>query len=314
VPRSAVPCLHDCDPGHDDAIALLLALGNPAIDLRAVTTVAGNGSLERVTDNARRLLTLAGAPPIPLAAGAAGPLAGGALVTAPDIHGESGLDGAELPEPAVGLDPRPATALIAAVAEAAAPLTLIATGPLTNVALALEAAPGLAGSLREIVWMGGSTHRGNVTPAAEFNAWVDPEAVDRVLASGVPFTLVGLNLTHQALATPEVVDRLAAVGGAVGDAVAGWFAFFTRSYAAIHGFAAPPVHDPCAVALVADPDVFTTTDAYVAVELHGRHTRGATVVDLRGRLGRPANARVAVDLDVERFWDLVVSGVSSVGR
>ena len=312
MPRSPIPCLHDCDPGHDDAIALLLALGNPAIDLRAVTTVAGNGSLERVTDNARRVLTLAGAPAIPLAAGADAPLGGGALVTAPDIHGESGLDGAELPEPAVDLDPRPAAALIAAVAEAAAPLTLIATGPLTNVAVALEASPGLAGSLREIVWMGGSTERGNVTPAAEFNAWVDPEAVDRVLASGVAFTMVGLNLTHQALATPAVVERLAGVGGAVGDAVAGWFDFFTRSYAAVHGFAAPPVHDPCAVALVAEPDVIACTDAYVAVELDGRWTRGATVVDFRS--ARPANARVALELDVERFWDLVVDGVSSVGR
>ena len=313
MPRLPVACALDCDPGHDDAIALLLALGNAHIDLRAVTTVAGNGPLDRVTDNARRVLTLAGATAMPLAAGADGPL-GGALVTAPEIHGESALDGAELPEPVVPLDPRPAGSLLAATAEAAAPLTLIATGPLTNVALALEASPALAGGLREIVWMGGSTERGNVTPAAEFNAWVDPDAVDRVLASGVPFTMVGLNLTHQALATPEVRERLAGVGGAVSDAVAGWLAFFSRSYETVHGLAAPPVHDPCAVALVADPAVMTCVDAFVAVELDGRWTRGATVVDLRGGLGRPANARVALELDVERFWNLVVDGVSSLGR
>jgi inosine-uridine nucleoside N-ribohydrolase len=313
VARSPVPCLLDCDPGHDDAIALLLALGSDALDLRAVTTVAGNGPLDRVTHNARRVLTLAGVADVPVAAGAAAPLAG-PLVTAPDVHGESALDGAELPEPAVQLDPRSATELIAVTATAAEPLTLIATGPLTNVAIALDAAPGLAARLRDIVWMGGSTGRGNVTPLAEFNAHVDPEAVDRVLGSGVPFTMVGLNLTHQALATPAVVDRLRAVGRGIGDAVAGWLAFFARTYRDVHGFAAPPVHDPCAAALVADPGVIRCEEAFVAVELDGRWTRGATVVDLRGGLGRPANARVAVELDVERFWDLVVRGVSSLAR
>jgi purine nucleosidase/pyrimidine-specific ribonucleoside hydrolase len=266
-----------------------------------------------VTDNARRVLTLAGAREPTIAAGAAAPLAG-VLVTAPDVHGESALDGAELPAPTVALDPRPAHAVIAACAEAAAPLTLIATGPLTNVAVALAEAPALAGTLREIVWMGGSTERGNVTPAAEFNAAVDPEAADRVLASGVPFTMVGLNLTHQALATPPVVRRLRAVGGALGDAIAGWLAFFAGAYQRAQGFPAPPVHDPCAVALVADPGVIRCVDAFVAVELEGRWTRGATVVDLRGSLGRPANARVALELDVERFWDRVVRGVSSLAR
>jgi inosine-uridine nucleoside N-ribohydrolase len=313
VAASAVPCLLDCDPGHDDAIALLLALGTPAIDVRAVTTVGGNGPLDRVTDNALRVLTLAGVRDVPVAAGAREPLAG-VLRTAPDVHGESALDGAELPAPAVPLDPRPARELIEEVARASAPLTLIATGPLTNVATALTDDPTLAGRLREIVWMGGSTERGNVTPAAEFNAAVDPEAVDGVLAAGVPFTMVGLNLTHQALATSPVVARLRAAGGAVGEAVAGWLSFFAAAYRSLFGFPAPPVHDPCAVALVAEPDVIRCAEAFVAVELEGRWTRGATVVDLHGRLGRPANARVALELDVERFWDLVAGGVSSLGR
>ena len=313
VARSPVPCVLDCDPGHDDAIALLLACGDPTIDLRAVTTVCGNGTLDRVTENARRVLTLAGATDIPVAAGAARPLVQD-LVTAPDVHGVSALDGAELPAPRVPLDPRPAQELLATLAQQAEPLTLIATGPLTNVALALEGEPELAGRLTEIVWMGGSTSFGNVTPLAEFNAAVDPEAVDRVLSAGVPFTMVGLNLTHQALATPAVVDRLRPVGRGIGDVIAGWLSFFGRSYLDVHGVAAPPLHDPCAVALVADPDVMRCADAFVAVELEGRWTRGATVVDLRGRLGRPANARVAIELDVDRFWDLVVRGVSSLGR
>jgi inosine-uridine nucleoside N-ribohydrolase len=295
-----LPVLLDCDPGHDDAIALLLALGDPALELRAVTTVAGNGTLARVTENARRILTLAGALDVPVAAGAAAPLAGGPPPSAPSIHGESALDGPALPAPAVPLDPRPAVELLAAWDG-----TLIATGPLTNVAQALE----LGAAPREIVWMGGSTARGNHAPYAEFNAAVDPEAVARVLDGGSPFTLVGLNLTHQALATEAVVARVRAIGGPVAETMAGWLRFFGDSYRAVFGFPAPPVHDPCAVALLIAPELVRCVDAFVAVELEGRWTRGATVVDLHGTLGRPANARVAVDLDVDGFWDLVVAAV-----
>ncbi len=296
----ALPVVLDCDPGHDDAIALLLALGSPALELRAVTTVAGNGPLERVTENARRILTLAGAHAVPVAAGAAGPLAGGLAMTAPSIHGDSALDGPAMPEPTVPLDPRPAAELLAASAD-----TLIATGPLTNVAHALD----LGAAPREIVWMGGSTERGNRTPHAEFNAAVDPEAVARVLASGIPFTLVGLNLTHQALATDEVVERVRAVGGVLAETMAGWLRFFGDSYRTVFGFTAPPVHDPCAVARLIEPSIVRCVDAFVAVELEGRWTRGATVVDFDGTLGEPPNARVAVDLDVAGFWDLVIGAV-----
>ena len=203
------PCLLDCDPGHDDAIALLLAAAHPALDLRAVSTVAGNGEIDRVTHNALAVCTLARIRDVPVAQGAAGPR-GATLEVATDIHGESALDGAVLPEPDVALDPRPGARLIAeTIAAAPEPLTLFATGPLTNVAEAFETAD-LAG-VREVVWMGGSTERGNRAPYAEFNAWADPEAAAAVLASGVPFTMVGLNLTHQALATAEVIARLAAL-------------------------------------------------------------------------------------------------------
>jgi purine nucleosidase len=308
----AAPSIIDCDPGHDDAVAILLAGASDALDLRAITTVAGNGTLDKVTLNARRVCTLGGIRHVPIAAGAEGPLRR-PLETAAHVHGESALDGPALPEPDVALDARPAHALIADVVAAAdEPVTLIPIGPLTNVATVLDRHPDVTRNLREIVVMGGSTGRGNHAPYAEFNIYVDPEAAARVFDSGVPLTMVGLNLTHQALATPAVVERLAGVGGPVGDAVTGWFDFFTRSYAAVHGFAAPPVPDPCAVALVAEPDVIACTDAYVAAELDGRWTRGATVVDFRS--ARPANARVALELDVERFWDLVVDGVSSVGR
>jgi ribokinase len=191
----ATPCILDCDPGHDDAIAIVLAAANPAIDLLAVTTVAGNGPLDKVTLNARRVMTLAGIRDVPIAAGAEGPPSGD-LDVAIDVHGTSALDGPSLPDPAMEVDPRPAAEVIGEILRGASePVTIVATGPLTNVAAVLASAPAVAPQIREIVWMGGSTERGNRTPYAEFNAFVDPDAAARVLASGVPVTMVGLNLT-----------------------------------------------------------------------------------------------------------------------
>jgi inosine/uridine nucleosidase len=299
------PILLDCDPGHDDAVAILLAAGRPdAIDLRAVTTVGGNAELEKVTLNARRVLTLAGVTDVPVAAGAAGPRRGD-LITALEVHGESGLDGAELPEPAMALDPREAVELMVE----RGPATVAATGPLTNVAALLEHSPQ---TVQEIVWMGGSTERGNTRPYAEFNALVDPEAAEIVFASGLPLTMVGLNLTHQAQATPEVIDRLRAVGNPAARATIGWLSFFADTYRTVYGFAGPPVHDACALALLIDPSLVRSVDAFVAIETEGRWTRGATVVDLHGRLGRPPNARIAMELDVARFWDVVVDAVAAL--
>jgi inosine-uridine nucleoside N-ribohydrolase len=299
------PVLLDCDPGHDDAIAMLLAAGRPdAVDLRAVTTVGGNAELEKVTLNARQVMTLAGVRDVPVAAGAAGPR-NGELMTALEVHGETGLDGAELPEPVMDLDPRGAVELMAA----RGPATVVATGPLTNVAELLERAPD---AVEEIVWMGGSTERGNTRPYAEFNALVDPEAAELVFASGVPLTMVGLNLTHQAQATDEVIERLSALATPVSEAVIGWLSFFADTYRQVFGFRGAPVHDPCALALVIDPSLVRCEEHYVAIETEGRWTRGATVVDLHGRFGRPPNARVAMELDVAGFWDLVVGAVAAL--
>jgi purine nucleosidase/pyrimidine-specific ribonucleoside hydrolase len=307
----AIPCIHDCDPGHDDAIAILLAAAHPALDLRAITTVGGNAPLDKVTLNARRVCTLAGIRDVPIAAGAEGP-SGGVLEPAADVHGASGLDGPELPEADVALDPRAAVELIAEeLARADEPLTIFATGPLTNVAAALERVE--RERIREIVWMGGSTERGNRTPYAEFNAWVDPDAAAAVVESGVPFTMVGLNLTHQARATAEVITRMRALGTPLGETVAGWFEYFGSTYRTLFGADAPPVHDPCAVALVAEPGVVRCVDAFLAIETEGRWTRGATVVDLRGRYGREPNARIATELDAARFWDAVVGAVERLG-
>ena len=306
----AIPILLDCDPGHDDAVALMLAAADDRIDLRAVTTVAGNCSLELATLNARRVAALAGLDGVPVAAGAAGPLAGGVLHTAPDIHGLSGLDGYDMTTGEAPLDPRPAVEVMAAVLEAAdEPVTLVPTGPLTNVAHLLQTREDLRARIAEIVFMGGSTGRGNTTPAAEFNIFVDPEAAAIVLESGLPVTMIGLNLTHQALATPDVLERIRALPGEPARAVAGWMAFFGSTYERVHGEFAPPVHDPCTVALLIDPGLMRCADTFVAVETEGRWTRGATVVDLHQRLGQPPNARVALELDAPRFWDLVIGAL-----
>jgi purine nucleosidase/pyrimidine-specific ribonucleoside hydrolase len=305
-----VPIVLDCDPGHDDAVAILLAAASDAIDLRAITTVAGNCPLDLATTNARRVAALAGLDGVPIAAGAAGPLQG-ELVTAPDVHGESGLDGYELRTGEAPLDDRPAVHLLADVLEAAGePVTLVPTGPLTNVAELLTARPDLRERIAQIVWMGGSTARGNTTPAAEFNAFVDPESAAMVFGSGVPVTMIGLNLTHQARATPDVLERVRATPGEPARAVEGWMGFFGGAYERVHGEFAPPVHDPCTVALLIDPTLMRCADTFVAVETEGRWTRGATVVDLTGRLGRPANARVALELDAPRFWDLVLGALA----
>jgi pyrimidine-specific ribonucleoside hydrolase len=250
------------------------------------------------------VLTLAAVTDVPVAAGAAGPRRGD-LMTALDVHGKSGLDGAELPEPAMELDSRAAVDLMVD----RGPATVVATGPLTNVAALLERSPE---TVQEIVWMGGSTARGNTRPYAEFNALVDPEAAEIVFASGKPLTMVGLNLTHQAQASPQVVDRLRAVGNPAAEATVGWLSFFADTYRTVYGFAGPPVHDACAVALLIDPSLVRSVETFVAIETEGRWTRGATAVDLHGRLGMAPNAHVAMELDVDRFWDLVIGAIAAL--
>jgi purine nucleosidase len=309
----AVPTILDCDPGHDDMVAIMLAAAHPGIDLLAITTVAGNGTLERTTHNARAVCSLAGIRDVPIAAGAPGPLVG-TLRTAAHVHGESGLEGAELPDPDVPLAPAHAVDLMARLLrEAAQPLTLVPTGPLTNIALLLRTHPDLAKRVREIVLMGGSTDVGNVEPLAEFNIHVDPEAADVVFSSGLPVTMCGLNVTHQALATEAVLERLRGLGTPLADTVVRLLAYFRDRYRDIWGLPAPPLHDPVAVARVIDPELVRCEEAHVAVELHGSHTRGATVCDRFGVRGRTPNARVAMELDAPGFWDLVVAAVDRLG-
>lgn len=305
-----IPVIIDCDPGHDDVFALWLAAGHPALDLVAVTTVGGNVPLEHTSRNARIALTVAGVTDVPVAAGADGPL-GRQLQTAEWIHGENGLGGPELPEPTVPLDARTATELIADTLLASPePVAIIATGPITNVAVLLRDRPELTERIREVVWMGGSTDRGNVTPYAEFNAWVDPEALDLVVRSGVRFTMVGLNVTHRALVTAAVRERVAAIGtatAAFGDEL---FEFFCRTNDEVFGMPDGPLHDPVAVAVLADPGCIGLVRTRLDVELSGAETAGATSVDLDGMLGREPNAWVATQIDVDRFWAGVEASIA----
>lgn len=312
-----VPVVLDCDPGHDDMVAILLAAASPALDLRAITTVGGNGSLEDVTRNALLTCTHAGIVDVPVAAGAAEPLLGRATGHASQVHGESGMDGADLGEPTVALDPRHAVDLIADVLRASdEPVTLIPTGPLTNIALLLSRYPELAadGRIREIVLMGGAVATGNWRPLAEFNIWCDPEAAHVVFSSGLPVTMCGLDVTHQALATDDVLASLRALDTPLSALVIDLLGFFAERYKTLWGFPAAPVHDPVAVARVIAPEVVRCVEANVVVELHGEFTRGATVVDRFGVTDRAPNAQVALELDHGAFWALVVEAVAKLGR
>ncbi len=302
----------DCDPGHDDALAMILAAGDPRIDLLAVTTCAGNQTIEKVTHNALAVCAIAGID-VPVAAGAHKPLVRPQIV-APDIHGTSGLDGPVLPEPARALDPRHAVDLIIDIVMVEEPgtITLVPTGPLTNIALAMNKEPGIVERVKRVVLMGGSYTRGNRTPSAEFNIVADPEAAQAVFAASWPVTMVGLDLTHQATADADVVARIGAIDSPLSKFVVDILTFFGSTYRREQGFDAPPVHDLCCVAKLCDPAVFTTTDAFVAVELTGTWTTGATVTDFGTVLGQPHNTDVAVKLDKTRLWDLTVDAIATL--
>ena len=301
---SPKPVILDVDPGHDDAVAIMMACGAPGLDLLAVTTVAGNATLPKTTRNALRILSLIGRTDVPVAAGASGPLER-TLRTAEDIHGESGMDGPEIPEASFEPDGRGAVELIADTLRASPePVALIPVGPLTNVAALLREHPDLKAKISRVSLMGGSMGLGNTTPAAEFNIFVDPEAAREVFDSGLPITMSGLDVTHQAGVGAAERDRLRGIGG-IGEVVAGFLDFFAETYEGVFGFDAPPLHDPVAVAAILHPGVLKTRPMNVQVECESDLTRGETVCDFYGVTGRPHNADVGVELDREAFFDLL---------
>ena len=295
----------DCDPGHDDAIALLLALASPELELVGVTTVHGNQTLEKTTDNALRVLALVGRSDVPVAAGADQPLLR-ELHVAAHVHGETGLDGPELP--ARASEPVAQNAVDFLLEHVTPDTTLVPLGPLTNVALALDrgARPG------RIVLMGGSIAEGNMTPAAEFNIWADPEAAHTVFHSGLDVTMIGLDVTHAALLTPAWAERFRAAGR-VGIFVAELVEFFKRYHARTYGWDGAPIHDAVALAHAFRDGLVRTERLNVEIETLSDLCRGRTVVDRWHRTGRDPNAHVGVSIDAEAFFGLLLERVASLG-
>ena len=303
------PVIIDCDPGHDDAMALLLALASPELELSAVTTVAGNQTLDKVTANVIRVLDVANAQHIPVAAGADRALIHPARV-ASEVHGETGLDGPDLPPPSREPEPIGAVELIARTLRERSH-TLVGIGPLTNIALLLALHPELTGRIDRIVVMGGAIGQGNVTPSAEFNIWCDPEAAHRVFTSGLDVTMVGLDVTHRAMLSAARADALRETGYA-GAVVADLHKFYRRFHAEVYGHDDTPVHDALAVAHVIAPDVITTERLNTEIDITQGPCRGRTVVDRLRRMGREPNTNVAVDVVAERFIELLCGRIGSL--
>ncbi len=306
-PRSIIL---DCDPGHDDALALLLALARPELRLLAVTTVAGNAPLEQTTRNALRVLTLLGRTEVPVAAGADRPL-DGVLRLAPEVHGTSGLQGADLPEPGAEAVDASALELASSLLEAADAVTIVATGPLTNVAQLIRARPDLRPRIEAIVFMGGAIGEGNWTASAEFNIWADPEAADVVVRCGVPLSMMPLEVTHQARLRPPDIAAMGAAGNRTGPIFADLMRYFARVHAEWYGWDGPPIHDAVAVAHVLAPGPVETARYPVAVEVEGRLTRGRTVVDTRPFSSGKAGIDVGITIDRDWFVRMLLEAVAA---
>jgi len=301
----------DCDPGHDDAIAILLAGNHPDIELLAITTVAGNQSLDKTTHNALKVCSLANLHSIPVARGMERP-----LVRAPEhaenIHGKSGMDGPNIPEPNIEPVSQHAVDLIIdLLMNSDDDITLVPIGPLTNIATAMRCQPAIIPKIKAVSLMGGAISLGNTTPAAEFNIHFDPEAAAIVFGCGRPITMSPLEVTHQALATQNILNRLRTVNRPVATFAADLFDFFGDMYQQVFGFPAGPVHDPCAVATVVDPTILHTHSMRVEIETVGEWTAGRTVCDVYSKLGKEPNVSVGYALQVERFWDMVITSLTS---
>ncbi|MEJ8677131.1 pyrimidine-specific ribonucleoside hydrolase RihA [Plesiomonas shigelloides] len=303
----ALPIIIDCDPGHDDAIALILALASPKLNVLAVTTSAGNQTPDKTLRNALRILTLLGRHDIPVAGGAPKPLLR-ELIIADNVHGESGLDGPALPEPGFAPQALTAVELMAKTLRASAePVTLVPTGPLTNIALLLSAHPELKAKIARIVLMGGSAGPGNWTPAAEFNIYVDPEAAEMVFGAGVPITMCGLDVTHAAQVMDEDIERIRAITNPIARTVAELLDFFMIYHRDPKwGFVGAPLHDPCTIAWLLRPELFTGIECHVSVETQGQYTVGMTVVDRYRLSPHEPNATVLLGVERQGFIDLLV--------
>ena len=310
----ALPIILDCDPGHDDAIAMVLALASPELDVKAITASAGNQTPDKTLRNVLRMLTLLGRQDIPVAGGARKPLMR-ELIIADNVHGESGLDGPALPEPDFAPQSCTAVELMASTLRASPqPITLVATGPQTNVALLLNSHPELHDKIARIVLMGGAMALGNWQPAAEFNIYVDPEAAEIVFQSGIPIVMAGLDVTHKAQIHDQDIARFRQLGNPVATVVAGLLDFFMAYHRDEKwGFVGAPLHDPCTIAWLLKPELFTSVERWVGVETQGKYTQGMTVVDYYFLTGNPPNTTLLLDVDRQGFVDLLAERLAFYG-
>lgn len=305
--------LYDCDPGHDDAVALMLAAGSPELRLLGVTVAAGNQTLDNTGRNACHVLQWLGREDVPVYTGCEGPMVRD-RVTAGDIHGETGLDGPVFPPLRKHPEPEHAVNfLIRTLRNAREGITVVTSGPMTNLAMALRMDPGIAENIRRIVLMGGSYTNGNVTPAAEFNILADPEAAHICFTAGRPVTMIGLDVTRKVLCYPEIVERMARADTCASRLFVALMGHFCRTQKEVFGWEGGPLHDPVTIASLLDPALVVTKPMNVRIDLSHGDSYGRTNCDAFGYLGLPATADVAVDIDVPRFWDILEDGLRRYG-
>ncbi|MBQ6274989.1 MAG: nucleoside hydrolase [Oscillospiraceae bacterium] len=298
----------DCDPGHDDAVAIMLAAREPSLELLGVMVVAGNQTLENTQRNARNVLQWIGAD-VPVYAGCSGPMVRDKVI-AGDIHGSTGLDGPVFPPLHKELEPEHAVQfLIRTLLDSQGDITVVTTGPMTNLAMALRLEPRITEKIARIVLMGGSITNGNVTPAAEFNILADAEAASVCFRSGRPITMVGLDVTRKALCYPEIVERMGRIGNPVSELFVALMDHFCKTQKAIFGWEGGPLHDPVTIASLIDPQLLTLKPMNVQIDIRSAQSYGRTNCDFYGYLRLPPTADVAVDIDVPRFWDIVERGL-----
>jgi len=306
------PIIIDADPGQDDAVAILLALASPEdLDVLAITAVAGNVPLDLTVNNVLSMVELANRPDVPVYRGSVRPMVK-TLVTAEYVHGPTGLDGADLPPPTIRAQPEHAVDKIVETLMAGDDqITVCTLGPLTNIGLALVREPGIVDKIDRLIMMGGGFFEGgNTTPAAEFNIYVDPHAAHVVFTSGIPIVMMPLDVTHQALTTPDRLKRFSAIGNTAGEAVAGMLDFYDRWDMETYGLPGGPLHDPTVIAYLLEPELFGGKEVAVEIETAPGPTQGMTVVDWWGVTDRALNALVMNHIDADGFFDLLVERIA----
>ncbi len=316
----SMPLIIDCDPGVDDAIALLLTLASPELDLLGIVTVAGNVPLAVTSANARRICELAQRRDLAVFAGCPRPLMRwpstdqrSSPVTAVAVHGESGLIGVNLPAPTMALQSEHGVAwLIRTLLAAAQPVTIATLGPLTNLAMAIVQAPEIVAKIQRVVVMGGAIAKGNVTPSAEFNIYCDPDAAQIVFTAGLRLTVIGLDVTHTAIATPDRLQILRDIGTPLGPIVANLLTAYGAYDRQHSGLAGAPLHDPCVIAYLLQPGLFTARDCYVEIETVSPDRRGQTIVDWAQTTNHPANATVVGTIDAVGFYALLTDRLAAL--